>query len=86
MTTRYKCLNKDVKHTFNGCNPALIRQLPLHLQAEFLAVLSHRSGLSKVLYKVELDLTLQYYTILDHDAQYPYVLSMLQSGQYPEFS
>ncbi|KAG2206553.1 hypothetical protein INT47_008570 [Mucor saturninus] len=111
MTTRYKCRKKDVKHTFDGCNPALIRQLPLHLQAEFPVVLSHRSGLSKMLFKLMRplfqhgigphrmskvlrvmhtekydELQLQYYTTLDHDAQSPSVLSMLQSRQYPEFS
>ncbi|KAG2198707.1 hypothetical protein INT47_005392 [Mucor saturninus] len=32
------------------------------------------------------ELQLQYYTTLDHDAQSPSVLSMLQSRQYPEFS
>ncbi|KAG2191844.1 hypothetical protein INT47_009991, partial [Mucor saturninus] len=52
MTMRYKCRNKDKTHTFDGCNPALVRQLPLNLQAEFPAVLTHRSGLSKVLCKL----------------------------------
>jgi hypothetical protein len=51
MTVRYRCRNKSEKNTFDGCNPALIRQLPLSLQAEFSAVLSHRSGLSKILCK-----------------------------------
>lgn len=52
MTMRYKCQNKDTKHTFDGCNPGLVRQLPMNLHVEFPVVLSYRSGISKVLSKL----------------------------------
>lgn len=52
MTLRYRCLNKSKNHSFNGYHPDLVRQLPLKVQAEFPAVLTHRSGISKMLAKI----------------------------------
>jgi hypothetical protein len=45
--TRYQCVGKKKTHHFNGYDEAIINQLPEHLQKEFLAVLSHKSRISK---------------------------------------
>ena len=47
MSSLYKCNNKHCKKSYSGHDSRIIRQLPLHLQQEFPAYLTHRSGISK---------------------------------------
>lgn len=51
MTTKY-AFKGDKKHYFNGYNGDFMERINLNLQAEFLAVLTHRSGISKNLIKM----------------------------------
>ena len=50
MTMRYACEGTE-RHYFNGYNDSFMCQIDLNLQAEFPAVLTQRSGLSKNLVK-----------------------------------
>lgn len=52
MTLRYRCKKASRPHSFSGIDPNLIRQLPLHFQAAFPAILTHRSGVSKAVAKL----------------------------------
>jgi hypothetical protein len=45
MSKRYECRN--CKKSYNGHDKQVLKQLPLQLQAEFPAYLTHRSGVSK---------------------------------------
>ncbi|KAG2191089.1 hypothetical protein INT47_010405, partial [Mucor saturninus] len=47
MTKRYRCLSSSCSSTFNGYDSKIMRQLPIQLQAEFPAYLSHRGAVSK---------------------------------------
>jgi hypothetical protein len=51
ITWRYRCKNKSKleHHTFNGYHQGIIKWLPLIIQTNFPAVLTHRSGISKLL-------------------------------------
>jgi hypothetical protein len=49
MSTRYICTNEQCRKTINAHNRLVLDQLPLYLQAEFPAVLTHRSAISKTL-------------------------------------
>ena len=46
---RYRCSNKDCRRTINAHDVRLINQLPLDLQMEFPALLTHRGGISNTL-------------------------------------
>ncbi|KAG2191934.1 hypothetical protein INT47_012017 [Mucor saturninus] len=52
MTRRYRCKNATKQHFFNGFDSRIIRQLPLRVQADFPALLTHKSGISKDLAKL----------------------------------
>ncbi|KAG2208408.1 hypothetical protein INT45_006300 [Circinella minor] len=47
MSSRYRCTNKSCKTSLNAHDNRIMEQLPLHLQAEFPAYLTHRSAVSK---------------------------------------
>ncbi|KAG2191633.1 hypothetical protein INT47_000544, partial [Mucor saturninus] len=47
LTKRYRCLNSICGSSFNGYDSKIMRQLPVQLQAEFPAYLSHRGAVSK---------------------------------------
>ena len=49
MSMRYRCLSDSCRKTINGHDVSLIQQLPLELQMEFPAILTHKSGVSKSL-------------------------------------
>jgi hypothetical protein len=49
MSTRYICTNDICRKTINAHNRLVLDQLPLYLQAEFPALLTHRSAISKTL-------------------------------------
>lgn len=50
MTIRYICKGEK-RHTFNGYDEKLMKNLPPNLQAQFPAVLTHRFAVSKTLVK-----------------------------------
>ncbi|KAG2224799.1 hypothetical protein INT45_005323 [Circinella minor] len=47
LQSLYKCNNSHCKKSFSGHDSRIIRKLPLHLQQEFFAYLTHRSSISK---------------------------------------
>lgn len=51
MSKRYVCSAPpgSSKHTFNGYDDSIVRQLPLRCQADFPAFITHKSGISKML-------------------------------------
>jgi hypothetical protein len=51
MTKRYICQNKEKRHSFNGYDKSLMNT-PLRFQADFPAVLTHQSEISKPLFKL----------------------------------
>ncbi|CAO3629071.1 unnamed protein product [Mucor hiemalis] len=52
MTLRYRCKKASKPHSFSGIDPNLIRQFPLHFQAAFPAILTHRSGVAMAVTKL----------------------------------
>lgn len=52
ITKKYECAGKP-SHESNGYDKDIISQLPEHLQDEFPAILTHRSGISKKLAKIQ---------------------------------
>lgn len=52
MTMRYKCLNHQGSHSFNGYDDEIVKQLDFRIQADFPAILTYRSGISKPLAKL----------------------------------
>lgn len=48
MSMRYQCKNRTCGVTINGHDRRIIENLPQHLQMEFPAILTHKSGVSKV--------------------------------------
>lgn len=48
MSSRYVC-SKNTKHSYTGYDSEVIRQLPYHVQSDFPALLTHKSGISIML-------------------------------------
>ncbi|KAG2193902.1 hypothetical protein INT47_004150, partial [Mucor saturninus] len=52
LSIRFKCTKKTTVHTFMGYASEIVRQLPARIQADFPAVLTHRSGISTKIVKL----------------------------------
>ncbi|KAG2220944.1 hypothetical protein INT45_010697, partial [Circinella minor] len=98
MSSRYRCTNKSCKTSLNAHDNRILEQLPLHLQAEFPAYLTHRSAVSKHLGDLlrivmqngmgvhRLQRALREFHTLRHSRLHlQYLNSLVHRQQYPTF-